>query len=305
MTPNLPQEDFDIYKDFKEKEKEPLDLSQELNNAPSVDNFFNAPQAAPEIPADWDEEWENDNSKAKVDKVDPSYFPPEKIRIDNRDHRPPLEQLPKTEKQRTPSLQTESNSALDYFLAGAGLDRQHIPEENFPNTMKMLGEVFREVVGGLKGLLDARSNIKNEFRLKQTLIGRTKNNPLQFSLNVEEAMTTLLAKDKKGYLSTPHAFQKSFDDIKAHELAILAGMQAALATSLARFNPKKIEEQINREGQSIGKLLTPKTTLYWEEFEQIYQRIVDEAEDDFYNMFGREFSRAYEEQIEKLNRRDR
>jgi type VI secretion system FHA domain protein len=301
VTNNLPQENFDLQNDFKEEEAP--EVSQDVNNAPGVDDFFNAPQAVPEIPPDWDHEWKSENFKA--DNVDQSYPPLEKKGIDTRNHQPSFEHPPKTKNQNSSSHLIESPSALDQFLTGAGLDGPKIPEDKIPETMKMLGEVFREVVEGLKGLLDARSNIKNEFRLKQTMIGRTNNNPLQFSLNVEEAMATLLTNDRKGYLSPTQAFQKSFNDIKAHELAILTGMQAALASSLARFDPKKIEEQIKREEQGLGNLLTPKKTLYWEEFARIYQRIVNEAEDDFYNMFGREFSRAYEEQIGKFNQRDR
>ncbi|MNN93323.1 hypothetical protein D3C81_2117460 [compost metagenome] len=42
---------------------------------------------------------------------------------------------------------------------------------------------------------------------------------------------------------------------------------------------------------------------YWELFTELYASISREAEDDFQDLFGREFSRAYEEQIGKLRRR--
>ena len=41
---------------------------------------------------------------------------------------------------------------------------------------------------------------------------------------------------------------------------------------------------------------------YWELFTELYASISREAEDDFQDLFGREFSRAYEEQIARLQR---
>ena len=38
----------------------------------------------------------------------------------------------------------------------------------------------------------------------------------------------------------------------------------------------------------------------WDLFEQMYGEISREAEDDFHALFGREFLRAYEEQVERL-----
>mgnify|MGYP000069390429 FL=1 len=41
----------------------------------------------------------------------------------------------------------------------------------------------------------------------------------------------------------------------------------------------------------------------WEQFSALYQEIAREAEDDFQELFGREFVRAYEEQIARLRSR--
>ena len=38
----------------------------------------------------------------------------------------------------------------------------------------------------------------------------------------------------------------------------------------------------------------------WDLFEQMYDEISREAEDDFHALFGREFLRAYEEQVDRL-----
>jgi predicted component of type VI protein secretion system len=42
----------------------------------------------------------------------------------------------------------------------------------------------------------------------------------------------------------------------------------------------------------------------WQLYEELYRDIMKEAEDDFQTLFGREFLRAYEAQIAKLEAED-
>ena len=41
---------------------------------------------------------------------------------------------------------------------------------------------------------------------------------------------------------------------------------------------------------------------YWQQFTELYTNISREAEEDFQDLFGREFSRAYEEHSARLRR---
>jgi FHA domain-containing protein len=43
----------------------------------------------------------------------------------------------------------------------------------------------------------------------------------------------------------------------------------------------------------------------WEAFIELYAQISAEASDDFHELFGKEFLRAYESQIEQLSREPR
>ena len=166
----------------------------------------------------------------------------------------------------------------------------------------MLGAVFREVVKGLMGLLKARSKLKNEFRLKQTIISPSENNPLQFAPTVEDAMENLLIKKGTGYLPPIQSVKKSFEDIKAHEVAILTGMQRSLRKSLEHFDPKKIAREVDAK-KGLAQNLVPKKIQYWEEFETQYQKMIHDLENEFNNLYLREFAQSYEEQIEQQKNR--
>ena len=174
-------------------------------------------------------------------------------------------------------------------------------EDQLPEIMANLGAVFRETVRGLMDILLARGDLKGEFRLDRTAIGPLENNPLktppgQPPLRVEEVMALLLISQKGAYMSPVQAVQESFNDIKAHQLAVVAGIQAALARLLERFDPDNLEARLE---QSVLDNIWPanRKAKYWDLFNAEYQAIAREAEDDFNELFGDEFARAYAERL--------
>ena len=72
----------------------------------------------------------------------------------------------------------------------------------------------------------------------------------------------------------------------------------ALAGVLKRFDPARLEQRIGKD-TGVGSLLGGKKAKYWDAFTQLYGDIAEEMEEDFHAVFGREFARAYEEQIRK------
>ncbi|MEZ5581893.1 MAG: type VI secretion system-associated FHA domain protein TagH [Candidatus Competibacteraceae bacterium] len=190
--------------------------------------------------------------------------------------------------------------AMQAFLSGAGLPNVHIDDADVPKLMLEIGAIFRQTVQGLMEVLTTRTNIKSEFRLAQTMIKPVENNPLKFSPNVDDAMVCLLTKRGPAFLPAVRAVKEGFDDIKAHQIAVMAGVQAALIKLLRRFDPEALENRLG-EGSVLDNIMPSKRKArYWELFMLLYSEIAKEAEDDFQELFGREFAKAYEEQINKL-----
>jgi type VI secretion system protein len=167
--------------------------------------------------------------------------------------------------------------------------------------MTHLGAIFRETVQGLTDILRARGDIKGEFRLDRTAIGPMENNPLKTPpgrppLGLEEIMTLLLIRQQDAYMSPVQAVHEGFNDIKAHQLAVMAGIQAALNRLLERFDPHNLETRLQ---QTVFDSFLPasRKAKYWDLFTTEYQAIAREAEDDFNELFGDEFARAYEERL--------
>lgn len=190
---------------------------------------------------------------------------------------------------------------LQTFLDSAGLPHLHLTDSQRLEIMAHLGAIFRETVRGLMDILLARGDIKGEFRLSRTAIGPIENNPLktppgQPPLRIEEVMALMLIGQKGAYMSPVQAVQEGFNDIKAHQLAVMAGIQAALSRLIDRFDPGNLETRLE---QSVLDNLWPanRKAKYWDLFNAEYQAIAREAEDDFNELFGDEFARAYEERL--------
>ena len=181
---------------------------------------------------------------------------------------------------------------FDLFLHGAGLEGEDvIKEEEMPDVMVTLGAVFREMASGLWTFLRGRTEAKREMRVQVTMLLPTNNNPLKLSPTVEDAMKCLLKRLHPSFLEPVDAVSESFEDLMNHQLAMNAGIQASLDEALDHFKPENFAEK-----HKGGFKLTHGSKC-WDEYAESYNKIRNEISEDF---FGKQFVKAYEEQIEKL-----
>ncbi|MCD9033573.1 type VI secretion system-associated FHA domain protein TagH [Luteimonas sp. Y-2-2-4F] len=158
-----------------------------------------------------------------------------------------------------------------------------------------LDRILAIVVDGVMEVLRARAEIKNTFRLPVTIIQRSENNPLKFAATPDEAMRRLLQPDG-AFLSGAAAFDDAFDDIRCHQMAMLAGMRAAFESLLFHFNPDRIE----READSAGRRAFGGKGRYWERYRERFEAESKDPDACFRQLFGDEFARAYEAQLARL-----
>lgn len=159
------------------------------------------------------------------------------------------------------------------------------------------------VVQGMMDVLKSRAEIKSEFRLALTTIKPVENNPLKFSPTAEAAMQHLFSGGQTGYLDAVQAFEEGFDDIKAHQMAMIAGMRAAFEYMLSQFAPDVLEERFEG-GTKRGAIMgLANKVRYWEMYRHMFERITRDSDDNFRKLFGEEFATAYEQQMQQIKRR--
>jgi type VI secretion system FHA domain protein len=183
---------------------------------------------------------------------------------------------------------------LREFLAGAGIgELSGVPAEQWPALMRTSGALLRSMVDGLMQVLRARAELKSQFRVSVTTMRSVDNNPLKFTPSVDDAMKLMLAPTNPGFLPPQTAVSEGFRDIMNHQIAMTAGIQAALAEILVRFDPQLIEKN------HVEGVLFQKKAKCWEYYVEEYPQLKALAQEEF---FGDAFADAYEKQMLLLNR---
>jgi type VI secretion system protein ImpI len=149
-------------------------------------------------------------------------------------------------------------------------------------------------------VLRARAELKNSFRLPATLIQRSENNPLKFAPTAQEAVRKLLEPPGNGFLAGSAALSDAADDIRNHQMAMLAGVRSAFASMLAQFDPERVEQEVGQTGRRFPFSVQSR---HWERYKARFTELTRNPDECFRRLFGDEFARAYEEQLGRLKSR--
>ncbi|MBW8901291.1 MAG: type VI secretion system-associated FHA domain protein TagH [Massilia sp.] len=188
---------------------------------------------------------------------------------------------------------------IQALMRGLGLTELNT-KRSAEEIAELAGAMLREATSGTMGVLMGRAMTKRESRLDMTMIGAQANNPLKFFPDADSALTQMINGTMPGYMPPPRAFASAFDDLKAHELAIMAGMRAALAGVLARFDPAAIEARLQVPTVMDKVLASNRKAKMWDRMVELYTQMAGEADSDFHRLFGEAFGNAYEEQVARL-----
>lgn len=96
------------------------------------------------------------------------------------------------------------------------------------------------------------------------------------------------------------AMQDAYDDLRAHQFGFMAGMRAALSGMLERLNPEQLQQRLMQKTVFDSLFPMNHRAKLWDLFTEQYSAIAREAQEDFHILFSREFLRAYEAQIARL-----
>lgn len=189
------------------------------------------------------------------------------------------------------------------FLTGAQLPLSTLPGGLTPELMTLVGSVLRSATAGAVDMLAARAATKLEVQANVTIISSQGNNPLKFLPNGEAALIQLLSKKMPGFMRADEAMKDAFDDLRAHEVGVIAGTRAALAEVLGRFDPAVLGERLTTGSFIESFLPSVRKTKLWDIYLERYAQIRREAEDDFQSIFGRAFVQAYEREAARMKAR--
>jgi type VI secretion system FHA domain protein len=182
---------------------------------------------------------------------------------------------------------------LAAFLEGAGQEASVADGRDSEDFLRETGRVFARLANGLRELLAVRATVKDHVRLDRTQIGAALNNPLKLSVSGREATAALLGRGEEGYLAPLAAVDAGFRDLKAHELAILEGVQSAVEELLELFDPAQLERKLDDAGMLATLIQGGRRARLWELYQERYGNIAGAARTRFMGRLDDAFRSAY------------
>ena len=172
----------------------------------------------------------------------------------------------------------EPSQPLHAFLEGAGLPHMDVAPAQAERMLRDGGAILRAAMEGIMMLLRARREMRTPD-----------NNPLKRMSDAREAMDFLFDPGERtgGLLDPVQALGNACEELRLHEMALMAGMRAAVMAALRRFEPSAME----RRGRK-SKL--------WDLYVAEQAKLVRDVEADFDSVFGADFLSAYQAELRRL-----
>lgn len=178
------------------------------------------------------------------------------------------------------------------FLEGLGMPNLVLPSGLDAATLEAVGAMLREMTAGTVDMLRLRSQAKSSIHAEMTIIGPRAVNPLKAAWDVDVALRHLLAPERKDLMGPVRAVTDAYDDLRAHDRGLAAGIEAALRSLLERFAPESFDQRL--DASALDRFVPGnRKARQWDLLLELYEDIAKEAQDDFWSVFEREFRRAY------------
>lgn len=210
---------------------------------------------------------------------------------------PPQQRAPQRIPASPPQIATPSpalnqsvkaDEILGNIAAGAGVPPDVFLQRDPREVATEIGAVLRIVTDELALLLKARAAAKALAKSgHRTMISAADNNPLKFVPGSEDILEIMFGRRKAGYLDAKHSVEEAFRDLKSHEFATYAAMQAALSRLLDDLSPDAIEKKLPASS------FASKKGRAWETFVATWEAKEGAHENGMLDVFLAYFAEAY------------
>lgn len=184
------------------------------------------------------------------------------------------------------------------LIGGMGLqDLQPTPRFDH-HAMQELGQMLSMFSQGTVALLSSRSILKRGVKAEMTVILDEANNPFKLLPSGKSVLMQMFGSRMPGFMPPKQSVRDALVDLQAHQLGMIAGIRALIASMLQSFNPQQLEEEARQDG-AISRLSLPgsRKAALWDHFSKRYSETAGEIEDDFHTLFGEAFLHAYDMEV--------
>ncbi|GAB3552548.1 hypothetical protein GCM10027343_38210 [Noviherbaspirillum agri] len=202
--------------------------------------------------------------------------------------------------QQNKSNKVDASLLTEAFLKGAGLPAAALPSGLTPELMELVGQLLKTSINHNLELTKLRATVKREVNAEVTMVVVRNNNPLKFFSDSETVLTQMLRKKMPGFMSPIEAMDDAHEDIKGHQMALMAGVREQMRALIASLNPAALEKDVPASPLMDAVVPSARKARAWDKFLEVFARIKRQHDGDVHAVFGKAFLDAYEKEAERV-----
>ncbi len=211
----------------------------------------------------------------------------------------PPQPVPPPPQQAAPPSAPSHGGVARAFLDGAGLPPDTLDGVDTEAAFYEIGQMVRAAVEGVRDVLSTRALVKSEFRVDQTVLRRSDNNAVKFAPDVQRCLAAMVGASPPGFLPGPAAMQQSMDDIKAHELALVAALNSVFADMGQQLDPEAIMRRARQDTGFTTMLPYAREAKCWAIYTETYRLLQDSGAANTAGSLLAPLAQAYARQLRR------
>lgn len=194
-----------------------------------------------------------------------------------------------------PARDGEQDRSLQAFLDGAGLANLEV--EDPQSFMRDSGMMVRTAIEGIMMLLLASSGVKKSFGAQAE--EASGNNPLRGMTDPARVIRFLFdpAQRSTDGPDPVQALGDACSELRVHQVALIAAMQAAVLSALQAADPKTIERE---QGSHLGGLNLTRKSKLWDLSVAQHEKLTLEVRENLSRILGPEVLAAYLAEVRRV-----
>jgi type VI secretion system protein ImpI len=198
---------------------------------------------------------------------------------------------------REPQLQPDSAAALDVLeriARAAGVPPVVFTSRNPDELAEEIGAVLRLMAENLGQMLASRAESKTLMRSSsRTMIRAVENNPLKFASSPAEALGVMFGPRTRNYLDAQTTIERSFGDLKTHQILTYSATQNALDALFEDLAPERIDRSVEAE-HGLGALMSSRKAKLWDTYVERWRAKTKRSDGRLLEAFIALFAQAYD-----------
>lgn len=210
--------------------------------------------------------------------------------------------MPVPEDERT--VRQHPKPAVDFdaaaFARGLGIA---MPENLTSEDWERIGSTLRQLADAMNQLMRDRAALKGELRaLNKTQLYLSENNPYKVGLSVDELLRHLLWGDSAegAFMPADRAVREAIDDLRAHNLAIIAASRASVEGTVREFSPEQLRRHLATTRAARLVAIMEHGQL-WRSYLDYYDLKSSQMADWLEALFEKHFVAAYSREADRLS----